>query len=78
MELSFDTNICLMYLGINEMKLKNKYQKFSKISEPQFRQILRLFALDLTASDTARLTGINVRSINTLFLRLYLHRNIFN
>ena len=52
------------------MKLKNKYQKFSKISEPQFRQILRLFALDLTASDTARLTGISVRSINTLFLRL--------
>ena len=52
------------------MKLKNKYQKFSKISEPQFRQILRLFALDLTASDTARLTGISVRSINTLFLKL--------
>ena len=23
MALSFDTNICLMYLGINEMKLKN-------------------------------------------------------
>ena len=52
------------------MKLKNKYQKFSKISEPQFRQILRLFALDLTASDTAGLTGISVRSINTLFLKL--------
>ena len=52
------------------MNLKNKYQKFSKISEPQFRQILRLFALDLTASDTARLTGISVRSINTLFLKL--------
>ncbi|HFC8536829.1 TPA: IS1595 family transposase, partial [Neisseria bacilliformis] len=45
------------------MKLKNKYQKFGKISEPQFRQILRLFALDLTASDTVGLTGINVRSI---------------
>ncbi|WP_315285083.1 IS1595 family transposase [Neisseria bacilliformis] len=52
------------------MKLKNKYQKFSKISEPQFRQILRLFALDLTASDTAGLTGISVRSINTPFLKL--------
>jgi len=26
--------------------------------------------LDLTASDTARLTGISVRSINTLFLKL--------
>lgn len=52
------------------MKLKNKYQKFGKISEPQFRQILRLFALDLTASDTAGLTGISVRSINTPFLKL--------
>ena len=58
-----------MIIFWNEIK-KNKYQKFSKISEPQFRQILRLFALDLTASDTARLTGISVRSINTLFLRL--------
>ena len=52
------------------MKLKNKYQKFGKISEPQFRQILRLFALDLTASDTAGLTGISIRSINTPFLKL--------
>ena len=26
--------------------------------------------MDLTASDTARLTGISVRSINTLFLKL--------
>ena len=58
-----------MIIFWNEIK-KNKYQKFSKISEPQFRQILRLFALDLTASDTARLTGISVRSINTLFLKL--------
>ena len=52
------------------MELKNKYQKFSKITEPQFRQILRLFALDLTASDTAKLTGIGVRSINSLYLKL--------
>ena len=49
---------------------KNKYQKFSKISEPKFRQIIRYFALDLTASDTARLTGISVRSINNLYLKL--------
>lgn len=49
------------------MKLKSKYQKFSKITEPKFRQILRLFALDLTASDTAKLTGISVRSINTVY-----------
>lgn len=52
------------------MELKNKYHKFSKITEPKFRQILRLFALDLTASDTAKLTGISVRSINNLYLKL--------
>ncbi|MDM1029585.1 transposase, partial [Neisseria meningitidis] len=43
------------------MKLKNKYQKFSKISEQKFREIIRCFALDLTASDTAKMTGISVR-----------------
>ncbi len=52
------------------MELKNKYQKFSKITEPKFRQILQLFALDLTASDTAKPTGISVRSINSLYLKL--------
>ena len=52
------------------MPIKNRYQKFSKISEPKFRQIIRYFALDLTASDTARLTGISVRSINNLYLKL--------
>lgn len=31
---------------------------------------MRLFALDLTASDTARFTGLRVRSVNALYLRL--------
>lgn len=31
---------------------------------------MRLFALDLTASDTARLTGLSVRPVNALYLRL--------
>ncbi|PJO10071.1 IS1595 family transposase, partial [Neisseria sp. N95_16] len=52
------------------MKLKNKYQKFSKISEQKFREIIRCFALDLTASDTAKMTGISVRSINPIFLKI--------
>ena len=52
------------------MPLKNRYQKFSKISERKFRLILQNFALDLTASDTARLTAISVRSVNTIFLKL--------
>ena len=52
------------------MNLKNKYQKFSKITEPKFRRLLRLFALDLTASDTAKLTGVSIRSVNSLYLKL--------
>jgi hypothetical protein len=32
--------------------------------------LLRLFALDLTASDAARLTGLRVRSVNDVYLLL--------
>lgn len=52
------------------MKLKNKYHKSSKISEQKFREIIRCFALDLTASDTAKMTGVSVRSINPIFLKI--------
>jgi len=52
------------------MPLKNRYQKYGKISERKFRLILRYFALDFTASDTAKLTHVSVRSINTIFLKL--------
>jgi transposase len=52
------------------MPLKNRYQKYSKISERKFRSVLRYFALDFTATDTARLASISVRSVNTIFLNL--------
>ena len=52
------------------MQLANRYYKCSKISEVKFRYLLRLFALDLTASDAARLTGLSVRSVNEVYLRL--------
>ena len=52
------------------MTIKNKYQKYGKISERKFREILRYFALDLNASDTARLTGVSTRSINTIYLKI--------
>lgn len=52
------------------MPFKNRYQKCSKISERKFREILRYFSQDFTASDTAQLTSISVRSINTIFLKL--------
>lgn len=49
---------------------KNRYYHRSRIAEKAFRWILRYFALDLSASDTARLTGISLRSINTIYIKL--------
>ena len=50
--------------------MRNCYFKGSKLTEARFRQILRLFSLDLTASDAARLSGVSVRSVNEIYLRL--------
>lgn len=52
---------------------KNRYFRHSKISEAKFRQIVRYFAMDLTATDCAELSGISVRSVNTIYLRMH-HR----
>ena len=49
------------------MQLANRYYKCSKISEVKFRYLLRLFALDLTASDAARLTGLSVRAVSAVY-----------
>jgi transposase len=48
----------------------NRYFRFAKISEAGFRVLLRCFALDLSAMQTAQMTGISVRSVNPIFLRL--------
>src|SRR5260370_6588025 len=48
----------------------NKYFRHSKISEARFRHLVRCFVLDLTATQTAAITGISVRSVNTIFLRM--------
>ena len=55
------------------MQQVNRYYKCSKLSEAKFRQLLRLFALDLTASDAARLTGLSRVSATRLFQRLRQH-----
>lgn len=52
------------------MTQKNRYFSRSKISEARFRALVRCFALDLTATTTAELTGISVRSVNAIFLRI--------
>ena len=52
------------------MKAKNRYYSRSRIAEAKFRQIIRFFAMDFTASDTAKLTNISLRSINTIYIKL--------
>ncbi|PJK07874.1 IS1595 family transposase, partial [Lysobacteraceae bacterium NML95-0200] len=36
------------------MPSKNRYYRHSKISKAKFRRLLRLFAMDLTATDAAQ------------------------
>ena len=52
------------------MQFGNRCCKCSKISEVKFSYLLQLFALDLTASDAARLMGLSVRAVNEIYLRL--------
>lgn len=53
-----------------EMPGKNKYYRHSKISEARFGQRLRLFAMDLTATDAAQLFGVSMRSANAVYQRI--------
>ncbi len=46
------------------MKPKNKYVKRSKISEAKFRQIVKLFCIDLDAMQIAEIAGLNRNTIN--------------
>ncbi len=52
------------------MVYANPYFRSSKLSEGTFRTILECFAKDLTATCTAKHTGVSVRSVNTIFLRI--------
>ncbi len=53
--------------------MKNKYVKVSHISEPKFREILKLFSEDLSATQISHLTGLNRNTINRN-LRLFRER----
>jgi transposase len=48
----------------------NRYYRRSKISERKFRRVVRHFALDFTASDVAKLTGLTRKSVTSIFLRV--------
>jgi transposase len=46
------------------MTMNNKYANRSKISEAKIRQIVKLFSLDLNASQITQITGLNRNTIN--------------
>ena len=46
------------------MPIKNKYAKNAKISEAKTRQIVKLFAVDLDASQIAKVTNLNRNTVN--------------
>jgi len=48
----------------------NRYYRRSRIAEKRFRQLVRYFALDLSASDTARLTGFTTKTVNSIYLKI--------
>ena len=48
------------------MTMKNKYVARSKISEAKFRQLVRLFCVDLNATQIAQVAGLNRNTVNRL------------
>ena len=54
--------------------MENKYYYRAKISEAKFREVLKLFSVDIEAVKIAKLTGLNRRSIDNILrkLRVYI------
>ena len=52
------------------MKQLNRYYRRAKISERKTRQIIKYFALDLTANKTTLLTAITYKSIKQIYLKI--------
>ena len=50
------------------MKRKNKYYNRSRISEAKFREIIKYFSVDLNASQIAKLTHLNLNTINKILI----------
>ena len=52
------------------MKQLNRYYRRSRIAEKKFREIIKYFALDLTANKTAQLTGLTHKTVNQIYLKI--------
>jgi len=47
--------------------MENKYIRRSHVNERVFRQLVKCFALDLTATQTAEMTGLNRKTVDRIF-----------
>jgi hypothetical protein len=50
--------------------MKNKYIHHAHISEQKTRQLIKCFALDLTATQTGEMTGLNLNTVDRIFSKL--------
>jgi transposase len=52
------------------MERRNRYHARSRIPERKFRQLLRYFAMDFSATDVAQLAGIRRKGVTLIFLKI--------
>ena len=54
------------------MTRKNKYYNRSRLSEAKFREVIKYFSVDLSATQIAQLTNLNLNTINKIltFVRI--------
>lgn len=52
------------------MQKLNRYYRRSRTAEWKFRLLVRYFALDLSSSDVAELTGLTHKTVNAIFLKI--------
>jgi hypothetical protein len=52
------------------MERRNRYYARSRISEKKFRQLLRYFAIDFSATNVAQLIGIRRKVVTVIFLKV--------
>ena len=52
------------------MQPANRYYRRSRITEGKFREFLRCFTLDLTATQAAQMTGLSLRTSKVLYQKL--------
>jgi len=57
--------------------MSNKYQKRSRILKAKFRQIVKLFVLDIEATKIAELTGLSRKTINRVLYKIRVYLCIF-